>query len=167
MVGGLFSARLGRSQVRYGFMRLARCFLAAVVALTVCKTALADEGSADTTCVTNSWLCWSASMGRLERPSDGMDALGSGAALTALGALSFATSPICKTSVVSAADQRSCFAISFAAGTPLLVLGVPLIVFGAVQHTKYSEWVRKHPHLGGVFASPTPGGAAVAWSANF
>jgi hypothetical protein len=97
----------------------------------------------------------------------GTDALASGGALVAIGTLSFLTAPICKTGVVSAAEQGPCFTTSFVAGTPFLVLGVPLIAFGAVQRAKYNEWARKHPTLVGLAFSPTLTGGTVAWSTQF
>jgi hypothetical protein len=148
-------------------MRLAVRTLAAIAALSPCRTALAQDGSPDATCATTPWACWSTSKGRVDPPSTGIDALASGTVLTAIGALSFATAPICKTGVVSTTEQSSCFAVSFAAGTPLLILGIPLIVFGAVQHAKYDDWARKHPTLSELSFSPTLGGASVAWAATF
>jgi hypothetical protein len=107
------------------------------------------------------------STGPVALPSTGIDALASGGVLTAMGSLSFATAPICKSSVVPAAQQGSCFTVSFWAGATLIVLGVPLIVFGAVQHAKYNDWARKHPTLTGLSFSPTPGGGAIAWGGRF
>jgi hypothetical protein len=97
----------------------------------------------------------------------GTDALAGGVALAAIGTLSFATAPLCRTGIVSAAEQGPCFITSFVAGTPFLVLGVPLIVFGAVQHAKYNDWARKHPTLVGLAFSPNATGGTVAWSAQF
>jgi hypothetical protein len=93
------------------------------------------------------------------RPSSGLDLLGGGIALTAIGALSFATAPICETSVVIAREQSSCFAVSFVIGAPSLVAGISLIAIGVVQHTKYNQWMRRHPALQGLtFASTSRGG---------
>ncbi len=125
------------------------------------------EESPAATCAATPWLCWSASTGADVRPVTGMDAVASGIVLTALGTLSFATAPICLTGVVKAPEQGSCFTVSFAAGTPLLLLGVPLIAFGAVQHAKYEEWARRHPGLTGWSISPMSGGGGVGWSRRF
>lgn len=148
-------------------MKWAGRILTAGASLMLCRTALAGDGSPDGGCAKTPWLCWSTSKGPVAPPSTGIDALASGTALMAMGALSFATAPICKTGVVNIAEQSSCFTISFAAGTPLLLLGIPLIVFGTFQHAKYNEWARAHPMLSGLLFSPTSGGASVAWSATF
>jgi hypothetical protein len=147
--------------------RRSRCVLATVASFALCRAALASDGSPATPCATTPWLCWSTSMGKIERPSTGVDALLSGSALTAIGALSFATAPLCKTSIVSGPNQDSCFAVSFVAGAPLFALGVPLIVLGAVQHSKYEDWARKYPALSTLVFSPTSGGAALAWGTKF
>jgi hypothetical protein len=131
------------------------------------RAAFAQERPPEAACATTPWFCWSTSEGADDRPSTGVDALGSGVALTAIGALSFATAPICKTGVVNTAEQSSCFTVSFATGTPLFVLGIPLIVFGAVQHARYGDWARKHPGLSELSFSPTSGGATVGWGATF
>jgi hypothetical protein len=148
-------------------MRLPVRLLACAATLMLCPTALAQEAPYRTACTANAWLCWSTSTGPVERPVAGTDALASGGALTVIGTLSFVTAPICRTGVVSAAEQGPCFTTSFVAGTPFLVLGVPLIVFGAVQRARYNVWARKHPTLVGFVFSPTPTGGTVAWSTRF
>lgn len=147
-------------------MRFTACLFAGAASLTLCPQVLAQE-SPKTACATNPWLCWSTSTGPLEQPSTGIDALASGSALTVIGALSFATAPLCRTGIVNAAQQGPCFTTSFVAGTPFLVLGVPLIVFGAVQRAKYDDWARHHPTLVGLAFAPTPTGGTVAWSTQF
>jgi len=132
-------------------MRVGAFFLAAALALAVSWDAHAEDASAD----------------KDQRPPTGIDALGSGIALTAIGTLSFATAPICKSGVVNPPEQDSCFKVSFFIGAPVLALGIPIIVYGAVQHAKYAEWARRHPALAGLSFSPTPSGGAVGWSARF
>jgi hypothetical protein len=101
------------------------------------------------------------------RPATGADRLGGGIVLTAFGALSFATAPICKTGVVIPAEQNACFTTSLMVGTPVLVAGITLIVIGAVEHSKYNEWARRHPNLVGLSLSPASHGGAFGWSATF
>ena len=104
-------------------------------------------------------------------PPSGMDLEASGIVLSAIGALSFVTAPICKTSVVIPQQQSSCFDVSFAVGAPFLAAGISLIVVGAMQHAKYAAWVRSHPGLLALSFTPTGGasspGGALAWSATF
>jgi hypothetical protein len=78
-----------------------------------------------------------------------------------------ASAPICKTAVVNTAQQGSCFTVSFAVGTPFLAFGIPIIIYGAMEHSRYKEWARRHPALSGVSLSPTSRGAAVGWSTAF
>jgi hypothetical protein len=143
------------------------CFLVAVASITLCRAAFAQDASPGGTCANGGWLCWSATVGHDIRPSDGIDALAGGSALLAIGTLSFATAPICKSGVVNLAQQDSCFTASFVIGAPFLALGIPLIVFGAAQNAKYKDWARRHPTLTGLTVSPTSGGGAVAWSGRF
>jgi hypothetical protein len=148
-------------------MRFPVRLLACAASLVLCPPALAQEASPRAASTANAWLFWSTSTGPVERPSNGTDALASGGALTVIGTLSFVSAPICRTGVVPLAEQGPCFTTSFVAGTPFLVLGVPLIVFGAVQRAKYNDWARKHPTLVGLVFSPTPTGGTVAWSTQF
>ncbi len=128
-------------------MKLRLSSLAAVAAsLVLCRTGLAEE---------------------TQPPSTGVDYLGSGAALTAIGALVLATAPVCKTGVVTTAEQGTCFSTSFLIGAPILALGVPLIVFGSIQHERYLDWARRHPAVGALSFSPTSRGASLAWAATF
>jgi hypothetical protein len=125
--------------------------LAAIASLTVASAAGAEE----------------APSGGDPRPSTGSDVMASGIVLSAIGVLSFASSPICKTGVVAVADQGACFTTSFVAGTPFIALGIPLIVYGALQHGKFVDWARRHPTVSGLSLSPAARGGAVAWSATF
>lgn len=125
--------------------------LAAVASLTVAKAAWAEDAS---------------SLGD-PRPSTGSDVMANGIVLSAIGVLSFASSPICKTTVVGVADQGACFTTSFVAGTPFIVLGIPLIVYGVLQHGRYDDWARRHPTVSGLSLSPAARGGAVGWSATF
>jgi hypothetical protein len=132
-------------------MKLGACFVAALLTLAPCWTVRAEDASAE----------------NVQPPDTGIDALGSGGALAAIGTLMFATAPICKTAVISPKQQGTCFAVSFGAGAPFLALGIPLIAYGAVQHAKYGDWARRHPALGGLSLSPSSRGGAIAWSARF
>jgi hypothetical protein len=85
--------------------------LAAAAGLALSRAAFAQERPSEAACATTPLFCWSTSKGADDRPSTGVDALGSGVALTAIGALSFATAPICKTGVVNTAEQSSCFTV--------------------------------------------------------
>jgi hypothetical protein len=143
------------------------CFLVAVASLTLCHAAFAEDAPPGGVCANGGWLCWSATTGHDIRPSNGIDAITGGGALAAIGTLSFATAPICKSGVVNLAQQDSCFTASFVIGAPFLALGIPLIVFGAAQNAKYNEWARRHPTLTGLTVSPTSGGGAVAWTRRF
>jgi hypothetical protein len=140
--------------------------LLALASLMLSGTALAQDASASP-CASAGWSCWSPSTGQDWRPSNGNGALASGGALTVIGGLLFATAPLCKSKIVNAPEQGSCFTASFMVGTPLVALGIPLIVFGAVQRVKYDEWARKHPTLTGLSFSPGSGGGAVGWSGSF
>jgi hypothetical protein len=132
-------------------MKLGACVLATALAVTLGGSARAEDGPPDA--------------GR--PPPTGIDALGSGGALAAIGTLMFASAPICKTAVVNTPQQGSCFTVSFAVGTPFLVLGIPILVYGAMEHGRYKEWARRHPALSGLSLSPTSRGGAVGWSAAF
>jgi len=101
------------------------------------------------------------------RPQTGVDRLAGGIALTAFGAISFATAAICETSVVIPTEQSACFTTSFLVGAPVLAAGVTLIVVGAVEHSRYNDWARRHPNLLGFSLAPTPHGSALGWSARF
>jgi hypothetical protein len=132
-------------------MRALSRTVATAAAIVLCREAAAQEASpADT-----------------QPPSTGVDILASGSALTAIGVLSFAAAPICKTSVIIPQEQSSCFEVSFVVGAPFLAAGVPLIVVGAVRHAKYAAWVRSHPAVFGLSFSPTAGGAALGWRGTF
>jgi hypothetical protein len=100
-------------------------------------------------------------------PATGVSLEATGIALGAFGVLSFATAPICKTSVVIPQEQNSCFDVSFAVGAPFLAAGIPLIVIGAIEHAKYTDWVKRHSPLLGFSFSPLAGGSAVGWRATF
>jgi len=100
------------------------------------------------------------------RPPTGLIALTGGATLAFLGTMSYATAPLCETSIVVPSRQRSCLTVSFVAGTPLLALGIPLIVYGAVQRSHYADWRKTHPY-GGVGFAPTSGGGTLYWTASF
>jgi hypothetical protein len=145
----------------------ASCFFVAVASITICRAASAQEAPPSAACANGGWLCWSTTTGHDIRPSNGIDALAGGSVLAAIGTLSFATAPICKSGVVNLAQQDSCFTASFVIGAPFLALGIPLIVFGAAQNAKYNDWARRHPTLTGLSVSPTSGGGAVAWSGRF
>jgi hypothetical protein len=100
-------------------------------------------------------------------PPTGVDLEATGGALAAFGVLSFATSPICKTSVVVPREQGPCLDVSFAVGAPFLAAGISLIVVGAMQHAKYASWIRSHPAVFGLWLSPTAGGTTLGWSSTF
>ena len=100
------------------------------------------------------------------RPPTGLVALGAGTTLAVLGTLSYATAPLCETGIVVPSRQSSCFTVSFVAGTPLLALGIPLIVYGAVQRAHFADWRKTHPY-GDVGFAALPGGGAVSWTTSF
>jgi hypothetical protein len=100
-------------------------------------------------------------------PATGTGELATGGALTVIGALSFASAPLCETRIVNAPQQGSCFAVSFVAGTPFIVIGIPFIVYGAIQHAKYKDWARRHPTLSAFSVTPTSRGGAIGWVASF
>jgi hypothetical protein len=101
------------------------------------------------------------------RPSSGVDLLGGGIALTAIGALSFATAPICNSSVVIPQEQSPCFSVSFIIGTPALVAGVSLVVIGAVQRAHYNAWLKRHPALRGLEFGSTSRGGLLGYDVSF
>jgi|HubBroStandDraft_4_1064222.scaffolds.fasta_scaffold377448_2 hypothetical protein len=133
-------------------MRAFSHVVAAVVATVLCRTAAGQVASSPAVSAP---------------PSTGTDVLATGSALTAIGILSFATAPICKTSVVILEEQSSCFGVSFAVGTPFLAAGIPLIVVGAMERASFVAWMRSHPALAGISFSPNASGVAIGWSVTF
>jgi hypothetical protein len=101
-------------------------------------------------------------------PPTGLALLITGGALSGIGALNLATSPICKTSLIgSTSTQNACFDVSLVLGGALVVVGVPLLIVGIGQHSRYSEWKQQHTVLAGLSLAPMPGGGMVGWSASF
>jgi ABC-type amino acid transport system permease subunit len=100
-------------------------------------------------------------------PANGLEELYAGIALGAAGALMFASAPICKTGVVNPPEQASCFTTSFVAGTPLLVLSIPLLIYGIVQHGNYVDWSKRHPTVAGLSFAPSERGGALSFAATF
>jgi hypothetical protein len=133
-------------------MRALPHVVAAVVAAVLCRTATAQVAPSPASSAP---------------PPTGTDVLATGSALTAIGILSFATAPICKTSVVIPQEQSSCFGVSFAVGAPFFAAGIPLIVVGAMQRASFVAWMRNHPALVGISFSPNANGAVFGWSVTF
>jgi hypothetical protein len=100
-------------------------------------------------------------------PPNGVDLIATGSALAAFGVASYATAPICKTSVVVAQEQSSCFEVSLIVGAPFLAAGISLFVVGAMQHARYAAWMRSHPAFFGLSIAPTGGGSLLGWGARF
>jgi hypothetical protein len=126
--------------------------MAAVVTTVLCRTAAGQ---------------FAPSPASSTPPPTGTDILATGSALTAIGILSLATAPICKTGVVIPQEQSSCFGVSFAVGAPFLAAGIPLIVIGAMERASFAAWMRSHPALFGISFSPNPSGARFGWSITF
>jgi hypothetical protein len=103
----------------------------------------------------------------LRAPSDGTDILATGIVLTAIGALSFATAPLCNSGIVMGPEQSSCFEVSFLVGAPFLAAGIPVTIFGALQRVKYDRFVKAHPLTTGLSVAPLHGGGAIGFGARF
>jgi hypothetical protein len=106
-----------------------------------------------------------------EPPSTGLGLLISGAALTGVGALNLATSPICKTSLIKDHDtQNVCLVASLVFGGTLVLIGVPLLAVGVTRRNRYLEWKRNGgvvAHLIDIQIAAGQGTAGLRWKVDF
>ena len=103
-------------------------------------------------------------------PPTGTGMLVAGSILTGVGAVNLLTSPLCKTSLIPRDTQDVCFGSSLAIGGVFAAVGLPLLFVGISRHNNYVEWKRQHSALSALTdlgVAPTPGGAALTWSASF
>lgn len=101
----------------------------------------------------------------IDKPPSGVGLLVAGGILTGIGVTNLATSPICKTSLVDHSAQDPCLAGSLIVGGTLTLVGVPLLIVGASQRSRYNEWKRNF--LGGLDLRVGPGGVAFGWQRAF
>src|SRR6185437_4304317 len=101
-------------------------------------------------------------------PSSGVGLLVAGGIFTGLGALNFATAPLCSslTSLGSSGEQ-GCLDASLVLGGVFLATGIPLLIVGGVKRHAYNEWKANHTALAGLGFSPRSGGAKLTWKAAF
>jgi hypothetical protein len=102
----------------------------------------------------------------IERPGTGIGELVTGSVFLGLGAVNLATSPICL-ALPDQSTQKPCLIASLAIGGTFFVVGVPLVAVGAVKRRTFKAWRAEHPGVGGVGFSPTKGGGALTWTAQF
>jgi hypothetical protein len=100
-------------------------------------------------------------------PPDGVELLAGGTALVAIGALMFASAPICETGVVNAPQRGTCLGTTFLVGTPFLLLGAPLLIVGVLDRKDYATWTRRHAGIAGLTLAPAAGGASAGWQVAF
>ncbi|GMU03653.1 hypothetical protein KH5H1_77760 [Corallococcus caeni] len=103
-------------------------------------------------------------------PPTGTGMLVTGSILTGVGAVNLLTSPLCKTSLVPGDTQGVCLGTSLVVGGLFAAVGVPLLIVGVSRHNSYVEWKRQRSALSALLdlnVTPTPGGAALTWSASF
>ncbi|AFE05054.1 hypothetical protein COCOR_03171 [Corallococcus coralloides DSM 2259] len=103
-------------------------------------------------------------------PPTGTGMLVTGSILSGVGAVNLLTSPLCKTSLIPRDTQDVCLGSSLVIGGVFAAVGLPLLFVGISRHNTYVEWKRQHRTLSlltDVGVAPTPGGAALTWSASF
>jgi hypothetical protein len=103
------------------------------------------------------------------QPTSGLPLLVTGAALTGVGVANLATAPICKVrSVIPETNtQNVCFDVSLIFGGALVAVGVPLLIVGIGERSRYKEWLARHTVVAGLSLAPIPGGGALGWSTSF
>ena len=101
-------------------------------------------------------------------PSSGVGLLVAGGIFSGLGALNFATAPLCSSlTSLGPSGQQGCLDASLILGGVFLATGIPLLVVGGVRRHAYNEWKASHAGLGGLGFSARSGGATLTWKAAF
>ncbi len=101
-------------------------------------------------------------------PSSGVGLLVAGGIFTGLGAVNFATAPLCSTlTSLGSSGQQGCLDASLILGGVLLATGIPLLIVGGVKRHAYTEWKANHTALAGLGFSARSGGATLTWKAAF
>ncbi|RKG52517.1 hypothetical protein D7X30_33465 [Corallococcus sp. AB011P] len=103
-------------------------------------------------------------------PPTGTGMLVTGSILSGVAAVNLLSSPLCKTSLIPRDTQDVCLGSSLVIGGVLAAVGLPLLFVGISRHNTYVEWKRQHRAISlltDVGVAPTPGGAALTWSASF
>jgi len=103
------------------------------------------------------------------QPTSGVPLLVTGAALSGIGAVNLATSGICKVSALipDKSTENVCFDASLVLGGTLIAVGVPLLIVGLGQRSRYKDWLGRHVVVAGLSLAPVPGGGAIGWRASF
>jgi len=115
-------------------------------------------------------------------PSSGAGYITAGAMFTGLGVGNLLTAPLCKTGLISRDLQDGCLYGSLIVGGTFLLIGVPLLIAGAGERSKYNEWkaqqaassVRPGPRVagqrityGGLGFSAAKGGGVLTFGGRF
>jgi len=100
-------------------------------------------------------------------PSSGVALTIVGAVALGIGALNFASIPICSADFYPRDSRDTCVVASVAVGVVGVAAGLPMLLVGLHQRSKYREWRKSHPVLSGFELHLDQGRAQLGFHASF